>query len=204
MPHALPLVRSPADRGVPRAPSRHVSPNYFPRRRGFGASGASSRCSKGTTFYEGCFVKPPDLHVHGTTASDGCSRRFRPRVHNQTRGCDRGGSSLSPPTPSGNGALPSIRARRSRLTAAAGSPYPAYAHRAAEPEGGTPSRDRGAPGAVLPGPRSFHGSARPAFASSSVTCRQLTRRPPLLSSRERGQCSGSWGVAAPDDPNRPR
>ena len=54
--------------------ARHVSPNYFPRRRGFGASGASSRCSTGTTFYEGCFVKPPDLHVHGTTASDGCSR----------------------------------------------------------------------------------------------------------------------------------
>jgi len=34
-------------------------PDYFPRRRGFGASGASSRCSRGTTFYEGSFVKPP-------------------------------------------------------------------------------------------------------------------------------------------------
>jgi len=34
------------------------SPNYFPRRRGFGASGASSRYSTGTTFYEGSFVKP--------------------------------------------------------------------------------------------------------------------------------------------------
>jgi len=83
-------------------------------------------------------------------------RRFRPRVHNQTRGCDRGGSSLSPPTPSGNGALPSIRARRSRLTAA-GTPYPAYAHRAAEPEDGTPSQNRGSqnrgsPGALVPGP----------------------------------------------------
>jgi len=37
------------------APSRF---NYFRRRRGFGASGASSRCSTGTTFYEGSSVKP--------------------------------------------------------------------------------------------------------------------------------------------------
>jgi len=72
--HALQLVRSPVHRGVVRATARHFSPNYLPRRRGCGASGASSRYSTGTTFYEGRFVKPPDLHVHGTTASDGCSR----------------------------------------------------------------------------------------------------------------------------------
>src|SRR5689334_7078611 len=41
----LSLVRSPADRGV----ARRVAPNYFPRRRGFGACGASSRWSTGTT-----------------------------------------------------------------------------------------------------------------------------------------------------------
>ena len=44
--------------------ARHVSPNYFPRRRGFGASGASSRYSTGTTFYEGSFVKPPIVGTH--------------------------------------------------------------------------------------------------------------------------------------------
>src|SRR5512138_3736702 len=44
--------------------SSHASPNYFPRRRGFGASGASSRYSTGTTFYEGSFVKPPIVGTH--------------------------------------------------------------------------------------------------------------------------------------------
>jgi len=42
VPHVLQLVRSPADRGVAWATVRYISPNYFPRRRGFGASGASS------------------------------------------------------------------------------------------------------------------------------------------------------------------
>jgi hypothetical protein len=26
--------------------------------------------NEGTAFYEGCFVKPPALHVHATTASE--------------------------------------------------------------------------------------------------------------------------------------
>src|SRR5687767_12969653 len=50
--------------------------------------------------------------------------------------------------------------------------------------GGTPSQNRGAPGGALPGPRSFHGPAHPAFASSPITSLPLNRRPLSLSRRD--------------------
>lgn len=110
----------------------------------------------GTTFYEGCFVKPPGLQVYATTASDGCSR---PPVGSSSSSWSPPNARMPPrglavatPPPSGDDAPPSIRARCWSLTARAGTPYPAYAYRTAEPEGGTPSQNRGAPGAVLPGP----------------------------------------------------
>ena len=95
-------------------------PDYFPRRRGFGASGASSRCSRGTTFYEGWFVKTP---VVGTilwcTAAP--ARRGHVRVclltssSSSSSSCRRLRADAAAlghgPGARGAGALPSIRAR---------------------------------------------------------------------------------------------
>jgi len=89
-------------------------------------------------------------------------------VHYSTRGCHRGGSSVATPTPSGDDALPSIRARDLSLTASRDTLSCMRSSRS-RAWGRNPLSESGAPGDALPGPRSFNGPARPSFASSSIT-----------------------------------
>jgi hypothetical protein len=76
------------------------------------------------------------------------------------------------PTPLGGDALPSIRARRLAERPEPGHPI-LHALIAPSSRGRDPLSESGAPGGALPGPRSFHGPTRPAFASSPITCLPL-------------------------------
>jgi len=104
--------------------SQVVDLNYFQRRRGFGASGASLRCSTGTTFYEGSFVKPS---VVGTRLRCAAAPRWRGLV------------SCNPPlpflhplslrSPGADAAALGSRPRRSRRRGTAFYPCPVMAGR---------------------------------------------------------------------------